>query len=203
MRVKRYRTAGYFFFLSFMIVIAGCSVVKEANQAAALAKCDFRILSATNIQLLGINVQNIKSFSDINLLDAQRMIRGIAAPTVPLKLTLNVEARNPNDKEAGLRKLEWILFIDDIQMTNGTVDEDVMIPPNNGSTVVPVKINADLKQVLQGKSADALLNFGMNLSGVGNKPTRFLIKLKPTIMIGKKAIVYPGYINVRTEYTSQ
>jgi hypothetical protein len=60
-----------------------------------------------------------------------------------------------------------------------------------------------LKQVLSGKSANAMLNFCMNLAGVGNTPTRFKIKLKPTIIIAGTALTYPGYITVNTEYVSK
>jgi len=197
------RLRGLILFFCFFLIIPGCSVVKEGKQIAALAKCDFRILSVTNLHLLGISVQNITSINDLNLIDAQQLIRGVMAPKAPLTFFLNVEAKNPNTDAAGMKKLEWILFIDDIRMTEGSVDEEVMIPPNNGVVTIPVRVSADLKKVLQGKSMDAILNFGMNLAGIGNKPTRFLIKIKPTIMIGKKSIVYPGYINVKTEYTSQ
>jgi hypothetical protein len=192
-----------FIFPAILAVISGCSVVKEGKQAAALARCDFRIESVTALHLMNISVQNIRSLSDLSLIDAQQLIRGVAADKVPLTMYVNVEIRNPNPKEAGMKKLDWILFVDDIEMAGGSVDQDVTIPPDSGVVIVPVKVNADLKQVLQGKSLDAILNFGMNLAGIGNKPTRFTVKLKPTIMIGKKAVVYPGYISVKTEYTSQ
>jgi hypothetical protein len=54
--------------------------------------------------------------------------------------------------------------------------------------------------VLSGKSADAMLNFCMNLAGSGTKPTRFKIKLKPTVIIAGSEVTYPGYITVKTEY---
>jgi len=192
-------------FLIFLIVFvtAACSVVRQGKQMATLAKCEFRIGSITNLYLAGINVQEIKSISDLTIMDAQQLIRSLTGSTFPLNLTLNVEARNPNSSIAGMNKMEWILFIDDIQMATGSVDQPVTIPGNNGTAIIPVQMNPDLKQILQGKSVDAILNFGLNLAGTGNKPTRFTIKLKPTIMIGKNAVVYPGYITVKTEFVSQ
>jgi hypothetical protein len=170
---------------------------------AALAKCEFRIESVTNLHLAGINVQEIKSVSDLNLMDAQQLLKSVNKSTFPLNLTLNVAARNPNASMAGMNKMEWILFIDDIQMTTGSVDQPVTIPVNKDTAVIPVHMDLDLKQILRGKSVDAVINFGLNLAGAGNKPTRFTIKLKPTIMIGKNPVVYPGYITVKTEFVSQ
>jgi hypothetical protein len=48
-----------------------------------------------------------------------------------------------------------------------------------------------------------MINFCMNLTGVGNTPTRFKIKLKPTILVGGNALRYPGYITVNTTYVSK
>jgi hypothetical protein len=190
-------------FLPIVFVTTNCSVVQQGQQMATLARCEFRIESVTSLKLSGIDVQAKKSISDLTIMDAQQLMRSVTGSTFPLTFTLNVSARNPNSNTAGMNRLQWILYIDDIQMTTGSVDQPVSIPANNGTAVIPVAMNLDLKKILQGRSLDAIVNFGLNLAGTGNKPTRFIIKLKPTIMIGNSAVVYPGYITVRTEYVSQ
>ena len=182
-----------------MLPFSGCNVAKQARQASDLANCDFRILSVDDVNMGGVRMQNIKSVSDLSFTDVALIMAGLTSPTFPLSLQLNIEGRNPNTRDAGLNRLEWILFIDDNQMTSGILDTPFNIPANSVS-VVPVQIGLDLKQVLSGKSSGAILNFCMNLAGVGKVPTRFKIKLKPTIIVSGKARTYPGYITVRTEY---
>jgi hypothetical protein len=189
------------FSVLFFMPFNGCDVAQQAQQATNLAKCDFKVLSVENINLAGINIQNINSIKNLNLSDAARIMAAMGATTLPLSLQVNFEGRNPNSTAAGLNKLEWILFIDDIQMTSGSVDKAFTIPPNNGTAVIPIQVGIDLKQVLKGKSLDAMMNFGFNLAGVGNKPTRIRAKLKPTIMIGNVPLTYPGYISVNTEFS--
>jgi hypothetical protein len=63
-------------------------------------------------------------------------------------------------------------------------------------------MHIDLQKALNGKSADAIINFGMNLAGAGNKPTRFTLQMKPTIIVSGFPITYPGYLNVKTEFGS-
>jgi len=196
-----------FFFLiifsCFLIVpFTGCDVTRQAQQVSDLARCDFRILSAEDINVGGVMLQNIRSVSDLNFSDVALIMAGLASPTLPLTLQLNIEGRNPNVRVAGLNRLEWILFIDDNQMTSGILDKPITIPAK-GTSVFPVQIGLDLKQVLSGKSASAILNFCMNLTGVGNEPTRFKIKLKPTIIVSGKERTLPGYITVKTEYASK
>ncbi len=188
-------------FIALMVFSTGCEVAQQAQQAANLFKCEFRILSVENIVLAGVNIQNVKSYQDLNLTMAAKIMSTAAGPTLPLTLTLKFEGKNPNPDAAGLNQLDWIVFIDDIQMTQGILNKAFAIPPNNGTTVIPLQLNIDLKKVLQGKSLDAIVNFAFNLAGVGTKPTRFMAKLKPTIMIGNTPLSYPGYITVRTEFS--
>jgi hypothetical protein len=185
-----------------ILLVSGCGVAKQAKLVSSLANCEFRILSVQDVNLEGVMLQDIKSVKDLNFTDVARIIAGLTSPTFPLSLRLNIEGRNPNTREAGLNKLDWILFIDDNQMTSGILDEPFSIPAN-GTAIVPVQIGLDLKQVLSGKSAEAILNFCMNLAGVGNVPTRFKIKLKPTVIVAGNTLTYPGYITVRTSYTSK
>jgi len=191
-----------FLFLLIIYVIASCSVVKQGKQMSVLAKCEFRIISVTNLYLAGRYVQDMKGISDMNLTDAREMVKSVAGSTLPLSFILNVEARNPNTEIAGMNKLEWILFIDDIQMITGSVDKQVLIPAKD-TAIIPVQMDMDLKQILHGKTVNAMINFGFNIAGVGKQPTRLTIKLKPTIMIGSKPVVYPGYLTVKTEFVSQ
>lgn len=185
----------------FVMPFQGCDVARQTQRATNLGKCDFRVLSAENINLAGINIQNSSSIKNLNLMDAANIMAAMGRSTFPLSLQLNFEARNPNNTAAGLNKMEWILFIDDIQMTSGTVDKAFTIPPNNGIAIIPIQVDMDLKPVLKGKSLDAIVNFGFNLAGMGNNPTRIKAKLKPTIMIGNSPLTYPGYISVNTEFS--
>ncbi len=179
---------------------AGCDVVQQAQQAVNLVNCDFRIRTVENITLAGVNIQQYKSVKDLNFADVAKITAAAAKQTFPLSLKLNLEGRNPNAASAGLNRIDYILLIDDIQMTEGSLTQSFVIPPNNGTTIIPMQLTFDLKKVLQGKSLDAVINFGFNLAGAGNKPTRIKIRLRPTIMVGPTELQYPGYITVGTEF---
>ena len=192
----------FFFSLFVILPFQSCDVAKQAQHSFLLAQCDFRIRSVENVNIAGVMVQNIKSINDLGFADMAKIMAALTSPVVPLSLQLNMEGRNPNDKPAGLNRLEWVLFIDDIQMTTGILERPFTIPANNGIAIIPVQIGLDLKQILTGKSAEAILRFVMNLAGAGGEPTRFKIKLKPSVLIGGLPISYPGYITVKTEYSN-
>ncbi len=122
---------------------------------------------------------------------------------LPLGFTVNVEVQNPNPQKATMNELYWILFIDEKEITQGKVGDRLTVPPDGGRAIMPVDVHIDLFEVLTGESADAVVNFGMNLSGSGGTPSRIKLKVKPTIYVGMKRIKYPGYFIIEEEFVSE
>jgi len=187
--------------LMAVVFLTSCSVLQQAGQIANIVNCKFRLQSVQQLSLAGVNVQNIKKASDLTIIDGAKLAAAVATNQFPLTFTLNTEVSNPNTSAARMAKFDWILLIDDIEMTRGTVNNAYNIPAN-GTTVIPMQMSIDLKKALSGKSADAIINFGLNLAGAGNEPTRFTLKVQPTITVGSYALTYPGYISVTSKYGS-
>jgi len=182
-------------FLFVLLALASCNVVKQIQQVTSMSQCDFKLNDVQDIRLAGVQVQNIKNASDLNFSDGARLAAALTSTTLPLTFTLNVEAHNPNEQTAGLNRLEWILLIDDIEMVNGVNEVPVSIQ-GKGSTVIPLSMNIDLRKALSGKSGQAMMNFALNLAGANGTPTRIKLKAKPTILVGRFPLSYPGYITV-------
>jgi LEA14-like dessication related protein len=188
----------YLSIISLGIFLSNCNQLKQLQN---LAKCEFRLNSVENIRLAGVDVQNINSINQIGITDVARLSSAFLTNEFPLSLKLNIDARNPNPGNAALTAMDWIFLIDDIEMTRGIISQRYNIPANQ-NTIIPLLLNFDLKKVLTGKSQNAVVNFALNLAGAGNKPTRLTLRAKPNINIGGVNIPYPGYINIKTEYTS-
>ena len=182
-------------FLFVLFAVTSCSVVKQIQQVTTFAACEFKLIDVQDVRIAGISVGNKRGSADLNFGDAARLGIALTGSTLPLTFNLNVEAHNPNAQVAGLNRLEWILYIDDIEMVNGVNEEPITIPAQ-GSTMIPLRMNIDLRKALSGKSGQSLLNFGFNLAGANGEPTRIKLKAKPTILVGKFPIAYPGYITI-------
>lgn len=183
-------------------MISSCSVLQQTSEIASFAKCEFRIESARNINLGGVNIQNKHSVSDLTIMEGAKIAGVVAGGKLPLTFDLNTGVKNPNQKLAAMNKLDWILLIDDIEMTRGILNQRIEIPAN-GTITFPVAMSLDLMKSLNGKSGDALINFALNLSGTGSRPTRIKLKAKPTIMVGTTPVQYPGYITIQQEFGAQ
>jgi len=189
--------------LTSLLFTHSCTVLQQAQQAMNLINCEFRLKSADQIQVAGINVQNVKKLTDLSITDGAKLMAAVAGNTLPLTFTLNMEARNPNAAAAGLSSMDWIMLIDDIEMTRGKLARSFTIPAKGGTAVIPVQMNIDLKKVLKGKSAEAIANFGLNLAGQGAQPTRMALKIKPSINVGGSPLSFPDYITVRKDFVSK
>jgi hypothetical protein len=176
--------------------------MQQTSEMKNFSKCDFRLESVTNMQLAGVIIQDAASMADLGIMDYAKISSTLASGTLPLIFDLNVQARNPNSGTAAMNKLDWILLIDDVEMTRGILNQRVEILPNTISTF-PLAMKFDLVKALSGESGNALLNFAFNLSGSGEKPTHITLKAKPTIYVGSTPLEYPGYVRITQEFGVQ
>ncbi len=185
------------FVLVAIFLFSSCA---QLNQLKTFATCEFRTTTVQEINLGGIDVQNIKSTADLNLLTLGNLLKVVASGKLPLSFVLNVEAKNPNTTLAAMNKIQWIAIIDSTELTRGIIDKRIEIQPN-ATAIVPINVSADLREIFKGETGKSLINLGLNLAGSDGAPsTRLTIKIKPSIMIGTYPLEYPGFIKVSKEF---
>ena len=163
-------------------------------------KCSFWLRDVQDITLAGVDMQYVDQFSDLSFPETARITAAVLSGDLPLSFILNVEVYNPNPEKAIMNEFKWILFIDDIEITNGIVDRRIEVSPNGGIALLPISLSIDLFDALSGENADAIINFGFNLAGLGGEPSRIKLKAKPSVYVSGKRINYPGYITVEGEF---
>lgn len=186
----------------FAFLFPSCDIFRQLGEMQMLSKCEFRINTVTDINLAGVNVSNILDISDIRPLDVLMLTNAVLSNNLPLNFNLNLEVKNPNDQTASLNRFDWILFIDELQMLEGAFNENFIVGPNDTSTL-PVQIGFNLSEVLSDERADKIIDFALGLTEGSGKTTRVMVKLKPSVMVGQRSIMYPGWIEVRNEFTAQ
>ncbi|MCA1746768.1 MAG: hypothetical protein LC655_03665, partial [Bacteroidales bacterium] len=168
--------------------LAGCSILSELT---ALSKCEFSFHSAQEPVVAGVDVMRIQTYSDLTFFDGQRLVSNIMQKRLPFGITANVEVKNPGITTAALNHIEWIAFIDDIQISTGKIAQRIEIPGSGGTALVPIRIETDLFEYLQGDNPKTMLNFALNLVDAGGQPTRLSLKIKPSVNVGTTMVPYP------------
>lgn len=169
---------------------------------AALTKCEYSFHSAQDPILSGIDVNRVQSYTDLTLLDGIKVVANIKNKNLPFGITANVEVKNPGTTMAAVNYIDWIAFIDDVQITTGRINNRIEIAANGGTAVVPIRIETDLFEYLEGDNPKTMLNFGLNLIDAGGQPTRISLKIKPSIKVGSTTIASPEYFTIQKEFSS-
>ncbi len=186
-------------FTSILLLVPGCSILSELT---ALTKCEFSFHSARNPSVCGIDMNNKHSYSDFSFMDGQTILGNLLRETLPFNITANVEVKNPGVTTAAVNSIQWIAFIDDIQIAQGTITDRVEIAPGGGTSIIPIMVQANLFDYLKGDNPRTMLNFALNLVDAGNQPTRLSMKIKPSVLIGGQSVNYPGYFTISKEFSS-
>lgn len=182
----------------FSLSLSSCRYLRELS---SLSKCDFQLSEVDSFIFAGISLDEIDSYNDLKIIQIGKITKALADDNLPLSFRLHVAVSNPNPVPAAVNMIEYIVFIDDIEIAQGALTTRVDIPPH-GISDIPLGVTFNLPDVFKKESLLALFNLALNLSDYGDRPTRISLKIKPSIKAGKKDLIYPGYINVKTEVAS-
>ncbi|TLU98988.1 hypothetical protein [Dyadobacter luticola] len=202
------KNIGIAIILLAVVVLSGCGVGRQVSEAKVFGDCKYDIASVDSVFIAGIDVRefkNIKSFNDFDLVRYPGLAMGLLKKNVPLDLRVNVDITNPTKKRAAINQLEYKVLLSESEIFNGYLSQLIEVMPGTGSTRVPVKLSANAYQLITNdKTRDQFVNLIMSLSGKSDaKPTKFVVKVRPTLDVAGKQINYPGYITFEKEITSQ
>lgn len=173
-------------------VLASCDVVNQAGSAYNMTQCDYSYNSISNLNISGIDFSKTPSLTQ--LATATAVLSG-NAKSIPMNFTLNLDVNNPNTLAAALSGLQYIVNIDDINFTSGSINQPINIPGGQTKTI-PVAIGFDLAEVITNNSKDAVVNIAKNFAGIGNKESKVTVQLRPSFNVGGRTITSPVYIPV-------
>ncbi len=178
--------------LAILAVISGCAAVQQAK---TFAQCQFAISKLHQMNMAGLDVDNLKSINDLNLLQAAKIATTYAGGSLPLSVTANLKIQNPNASSAALNKLDWILEVDGADVLEGTSNERVEVAPNS-SAEMPLTVSMDLRKVFKDKKLDYIKDFSSDVLKNREQSERFSVKVRPYFNFLGAQFAYPGYIRL-------
>ncbi len=188
-----------FTLLALIFLVNSCSIL---NELIALTKCEFRLHSLQQPAVCGIDISQKNSWSDFSFMEGQAIAGKLMQKSLPFDITVHMEVRNPGTSLAAVNALQWIAFIDDLQVAQGILQERVEIPPSGGTNIIPLRIHADLVDYLEGDNPRSMLNFALSLLNAGDRDSQVSLKIKPSVLIGTREVRYPDYFTLTKEFKS-
>lgn len=179
-------------FLLVTVLVSCDSLQKGLSSTYNMINCEYSYKSISGMTVSGINLSNGLSLTSIPKVTS---ILSGSATSIPLNFTLNLNVKNPNQSEAMLHGLQYILSIDDVQFTTGSINQSLNIAAGQTQTL-PLTIGVDLASLMKNNSKSAVTEIAKNFLGIGSKKSNVSLQLKPSFMIGNTPIASPVYIPV-------
>lgn len=177
--------------------LISCDTIQQGMSGTYnLIKCEYSYQSITGMSISGIDASNGLSLTSIPKITS--ILNG-SASSIPLNFTLNLNVKNPNESAALLNGLQYIISIDDIEFTTGSVNKTLNIAPGKTQTL-PLTIGVDLATLMKNNSKDAIIGISKNFLGIGSKKSNVTLQLKPTFKAGTTYITSPVYIPVNFSF---
>lgn len=189
-------------FIFILVTIAGlnCSAYKAIVN---LSRLKFKIGSISNVRLAGVSLEGKRNIHDFSSLEELKLYASFARKSFPLTLTVNIEAKNPNDgtgestrTDAKIISFPWRLFIDNKQTVTGNIGSEVTVPGTGETTTIPLNASIDLAQFFKDKNYEGIINLALNIMGRGTSPSNITLYAQPTVSTELGNIKYPDEIKI-------
>lgn len=186
-------------------ILAGCAG-KGYKEAKTMGDCQFNFAAVDSIYLAGVDLRefnNLKSFSAFDLAKYPGVAMGFLRRDIPLDLRVLLEISNPSRRDAAVEDVEYKIYVGESEFFNGKLNRQIRVPAGAGRVMLPVQLRTNAFTLLNNdQSRNDLMDLVQSIYGTNSKPSKLTIKLKPTIARGKKTTVYPGYLTIEKELTS-
>lgn len=189
---------------SLIIVTVVCALVfgscayldnlaRNVSSIANLVNCEYSLKNVSNVSVAGVNVRNIAS-GQISATDLVMLASAITSKKVPLALNVNIDVKNPTDRNALLTTMDWALDVASKEFATGTTNQNYNINANK-TTVVPLNVSTDLYKLFSSSGVEALKAFASSFTKEGTS-SQLGLRVRPAVQVAGQTIKSPSYIQI-------
>lgn len=193
-----------------MFVLESCNTLQNITQTLTNVKrIEFKLGSVSNVEIAGISVTGKSKITDFSILEGAKLTAAFVQKDIPMKITANVLAKNPNTGNnstmsvpATLAQLDWNCYIDNVLVLSGDLASPVQLPSSGQEVPIPLSMNFNAYTFFGNQGYEKLVNLALTLGGVQSSISSLKIDAKPTVTTSLGNITYPQRITiVEKEYT--
>ncbi len=179
------------------LTLSACSLLQSvANQAAELANlanCEYNLKNVSGLTIAGVNVKSLTN-GNITASDVLKLTTALVSKQVPMMMDVNIDIKNPTEKNAALTAMDWILDIDGSQFAQGNSVKNYTVT-KKATTTVPLGVNTDLYSMFSKEGINSLKNFVSSFKNDGTS-SKVGLRIKPSLNVGGMQVPMPNYIKV-------
>ncbi|MBR4638473.1 MAG: hypothetical protein IKO81_07500 [Bacteroidales bacterium] len=158
-----------------MLFMGGCGLAQLIN----LINCKFSLANISDITWAGINISNIRSVSDLQWSDLQKVYQAIKNKDFRIGCNVNVNAKNETTQPAKLCAYDYDLFLEGSSIAQGSSTTQTTLINPQSTALIHVPLSMDLYNIFKNGDAKNVINLARNLMDYGNG-TESNVKVKFT-----------------------
>lgn len=172
--------------------LSGCATL---GQFAALQNVDFRLDQVTGVELAGVDVTHVRSYSDLSVTDGLLLANAVRQGRLPASVEVGVLAFNPSPAtDARIIEMAWTLWLDGTETVSGVITDEIVLPREE-ETAFPVVAQLDLMEFFDGGVRE-LYELATSLAGAGEGSTDISLTALPVIQTALGPIRYDRPIRI-------
>lgn len=175
------------------LAMPSCDVMKQVGSSYNMVNCKYDYRSISGLSVAGIDVA--QGLSLTNIARVTSLLSGGVPSSIPMNMTVNLDVSNPNQTDAMLSGMQYILAIDGVEFTTGRVSQAFNVAAG-GTGVLPLRMGFDVAGLLSGQTKDAAANALKNFIGMGSEKSTVSLKIKPSFLVNNITVTSPVYIPV-------
>ncbi|MDL2308612.1 hypothetical protein LJC68_05945 [Bacteroidales bacterium OttesenSCG-928-B11] len=164
------------------IFIWGCDEIGENLNAV---NCQFKIESIENLSWAGIDLSNVTSAADLSLEDVQIAEDAIANQDFDVNVSVNVSALNETESVAKIKGFDYVVLLDETELSSGQYDQETIVDPNGGIAILPIQMVFDATPLMANGDMADMMNLVENIQNYSNDNfSELVIKFSPWLPLG-------------------
>ena len=185
--------------IAFVVLLGSCSALHQAvQQAVALKDCKYAYSRLSDVTFMDMKTNEMATLGG-----AAKLAMGLLGnQPAPLGFTIHLRVTNPNEMTAAMESMYYKVSLDSVEVADGSSYEPFMVV-GGGEADLPLRINTDMKNLLQSDKRATITKVIRNMVGVSNEPTDVTVQLKPTIRVGNSQLTSPVFIPVKFVYSGK
>ncbi|MBO7346327.1 MAG: hypothetical protein J6U29_02055 [Bacteroidales bacterium] len=176
--------------VGILLFLSGCSVLEQTK---TLTQCSYNLTGISNVKIAGVSLDKVTDVSQLNLMDAAKIVAAIASKTAQISFDANVAVKNPTVNTATINKLDWKILLEGNEILEGTKTTPTVIT-GNGTTNATINASVDAVKLLNKNTLDDVINLYKSIKGTSNTKSNISVKVKPTI----NNYTAPAYITINS-----
>ncbi|MBR3412990.1 MAG: hypothetical protein IKG81_09920 [Bacteroidales bacterium] len=169
------------------------NLANNLSSIANLVNCEYTLKDVTNVSVAGVNVKNVTS-GNISATDVVKLVSAITTKSVPLALNVNINVKNPTDKNALLTLMDWALDVATKEFATGTTNQNYNIVASK-TTTVPLGVSTDLYSLFSKDGLESLKTFASSFTSQGTS-SQLGLRIRPSVSVAGQTFKSPSYIQI-------